>query len=460
MIEFLELCGFEPNEIATELPRVEKAFGKAGITGDDLETAKQRLTTYYDMELKGVRKAFRLCILELVNTVLAREEGKKKIIFGFMMPGFETIGHVFMSKSKDIYAAHLSWSFLIVIGCIFGKLEPILEAAEKKWLKAGAVAHCANIKTLLGIVALDIIPRPDLMVTSGFMCEAAPKTLDLLHELYEMPVCCLDTCLDRGVMDLSEIKDRSSNLAKQSLIRFVERIEEIVGFQITDDMLWEVLEARGRFDNTIAKLQRLIHSSDPLPLSPTHDNIWMILSSLTYDSETISDAIDTANTLYEEIQERVNNGFEAVPKGSPRVLGEMFAHHADPRLEHLAREMGIAIVVATAVSTICFDKQLQDPYEAMSLAWGGSRSTGFLQKIPALIELCKKMHIDGMLERYHVGCRTVVGDSIVIQNAVQKELGIPVLLLEWENFDPRVYKHEEYKRRLEVFKAMMTQRAA
>jgi benzoyl-CoA reductase/2-hydroxyglutaryl-CoA dehydratase subunit BcrC/BadD/HgdB len=70
------------------------------------------------------------------------------------------------------------------------------------------------------------------------------------------------------------------------------------------------------------------------------------------------------------------------------------------------------------------------------------------------------MHIDGMLERYHVGCRTVVGDSIVIQNAVQKELGIPVLLLEWENFDPRVYKHEEYKRRLEDFKAMMTQRAA
>ena len=40
MIEFLELCGFKPNEIAAELPRVIKAFGKAGITGDDLETAK------------------------------------------------------------------------------------------------------------------------------------------------------------------------------------------------------------------------------------------------------------------------------------------------------------------------------------------------------------------------------------------------------------------------------------
>jgi hypothetical protein len=232
MIEFLELCGFAPNEITTELPRVEKAFEKAGITGGDIETAKQRLTTYYDMELEGVRKAFRLCILELVNTVLAREEGKKKIILGFMIPGFETIGHVLMTKSSEVFAAHLSWSFLIVIGCIFGKLEPILEAAERKWLKAGAVAHCANLKTLLGLVELDIIPRPDLMITSGFMCETAPKTLDLLHELYEMPVCCLDTCLDRGALDLAEKKDRTSYLAMQSLRRLVERIQEVVGFHM------------------------------------------------------------------------------------------------------------------------------------------------------------------------------------------------------------------------------------
>jgi benzoyl-CoA reductase/2-hydroxyglutaryl-CoA dehydratase subunit BcrC/BadD/HgdB len=461
MIELLKFCGFTAHDIKTELPRVERAFEKLNLTAVDIERGKQRLTKYYDVKLEGVRKAFRLCVLELVNSVLAREEGKKKIIFGFMMPGFETIGSALMSKSKEVFAAHHSWAFLLVIGCIFDKLVPILEAAEKKWLKAGAVAHCANLKTLLGIVDLDIIPKPDLMVTSGFMCETAPKTLDLLHELYQIPVCCLDTCIDIGAVDSSETNDRTINLAKQSLRRLIEKIQEVVGFQITDDILWEALEARSPFDNILGKLQRLIHSSDPLPISPTHDNIWMILSSLTYDSETISDAIDTANTLYREIQERVNNGFEAVPKGSPRVIGEMFAHHADPRLEHLACEMGIAIMPATAAASmiIRLDREMKDPYEVMSLATGGSRSAGFIQKIPDQIKLCKRMNIDGVLQRYHVGCRTVVGDAIVTQNAVQKELGLPVLLLEWENFDPRAYQHEEYKRQLEVFKTMMTRKA-
>jgi hypothetical protein len=45
---------------------------------------------------------------------------------------------------------------------------------------------------------------------------------------------------------------------------------------------------------------------------------------------------------------------------------------------------------------------------------------------------------------------------MIINDAVTKDLGIPALLMEWENFDPRTYKHEQYKQRLEVFKAIMS----
>jgi len=55
-----------------------------------------------------------------------------------------------------------------------------------------------------------------------------------------------------------------------------------------------------------------------------------------------------------------------------------------------------------------------------------------------LIEGCRKLKIDGVLDRYHSGCRTVVGDALLISGAFEKELGIPVLVLEWENFDPGI----------------------
>ena len=67
MIELLELCGFEAQEIDTELPRIKRAFNKLGIDVEDIVEAKQRLRKYYDIELKGVRKVFRLCLKEMVN---------------------------------------------------------------------------------------------------------------------------------------------------------------------------------------------------------------------------------------------------------------------------------------------------------------------------------------------------------------------------------------------------------
>ena len=70
-------------------------------------------------------------------------------------------------------------------------------------------------------------------------------------------------------------------------------------------------------------------------------------------------------------------------------------------------------------------------------------------------DACKRLHVDGVLDHYHVGCRSVAGDALIIKDAITKELGIPVLLLEWDKFDPRVYNHEQFKTRLELFKSMI-----
>jgi hypothetical protein len=48
-----------------------------------------------------------------------------------------------------------------------------------------------------------------------------------------------------------------------------------------------------------------------------------------------------------------------------------------------------------------------------------------------------------------------VADAFYIEQAVKKELELPVLSMAWENFDPRVFDHDEYKKRLTTFKNMM-----
>ena len=460
MIELLKLCGFEPKEIDSQLPRIEKTFNKIGLTSEDIERGKQRLNQYYDMELEGVRKLFRLYILGLAELVLAREEGKEKIFYGLMSPGSDTIGAALMTKSNKVLFANPPTLFCVVVEAIFGKLAPVLEAAEKVWLKAGAISHCGNVKLYVGLIALDLIPKPDLLVSCGFLCDTAPKTADLLQELWGIPTYCYDTCKDVETMDDSNER-QVIGLGAQGLRGFAKRLQDMVGLEITDDMVWEVIDARRDFGAASLKLDTLIARSDPLPISSTHNMPFYRLNHATSSIDDIPSQFAAINTLYEEVQERVSRGYAAVEKGAPRIFCTAPPHESDPRLDYLLGELGIANVAQEnrlypPDGRRSLDRERpKDPYEALCSTLYTSMYQSPKARIPAIIGFCRSLNIHGVLDRYHAGCRSAALDAMIIQSALKKELDIPVLVLDWENFDPRVYNHERYKRMFEALKLVM-----
>lgn len=325
MIELLSLCGFGPNEIESERRRVEEVFKRLSITAGDIDQAKQRLIKYYDTELQGVRKMFRLYIKELVDLVLAREEGKTKIIYGFMAPVIGEIGSALMTQSKEVYVASPSNIFINGLGSLFGKLVPILEAAEKKWLKAGAVAHCGNVKTIAGLFLLDLIPKPDLLVTSGYMCETAPKTTELLHEFFDIPTYYCDSCQDIESMEDPHAR-QVIDLAVKNLRKLSERMQAVVGLELTDDRLLEIQGARKALGSAKLRIYKLMEGCDPLPLRSTHRVFIARLATSSFNMDDLPDQVDALDTLYNELQERVNQGFAAVEKGSPRIFAVLPVH--------------------------------------------------------------------------------------------------------------------------------------
>jgi hypothetical protein len=54
-----------------------------------------------------------------------------------------------------------------------------------------------------------------------------------------------------------------------------------------------------------------------------------------------------------------------------------------------------------------------------------------------------------------MGRRYVPRDATIIKNVVTERLGLPVLTIEWDNFDPRSYNHGQYTAKLETFLAML-----
>jgi len=71
--ELFKLCGYEPDEIERERPRIDRAFDILGLNEEDIRRGEWRLKEYMDIELLGLRKFLAIWMRELVNLVLARE---------------------------------------------------------------------------------------------------------------------------------------------------------------------------------------------------------------------------------------------------------------------------------------------------------------------------------------------------------------------------------------------------
>ena len=232
---------------------------------------------------------------------------------------------------------------------------------------------------------------------------------------------CVDTCQDREIGDYSEGTNRIAALAAKSLKRLAEKLEEITGVEITDDMLKEVLSAKAGLFDALSKVKDLVSQVDPLLLSSTHENLWMCLMTLTQDIDGFSKATDAINTLYEELQERAKKGIGVVENGAPRILAMLPAGQTDPRLEHLACEVGLAIVAQDTALRVPDEGEPKDPYEV--IAWDSlniSLLTTLPRRIPLIIDGCKRLKVDGVLNRFHAGCRSVAADAIIIEKAIKE----------------------------------------
>ncbi len=97
----------------------------------------------------------------------------------------------------------------------------------------------------------------------------------------------------------------------------------------------------------------------------------------------------------------------------------------------------------------------EDPYEVIVQHLHGSFTQPLGGRVAIVLDMCRQLRVDGVLNHYHLGCRYVVGDGMILRNEILKQLGIPVLMVEWDNFDPRSYNHEQYEAKLETFKSMM-----
>jgi len=457
--ELLKICGFEVEEINREKSRIEKALKKLQIGPEDMDTAENWVRQNHDVELLGVRKLLGAWLKELIDLVLARDEGKKVVYYGFPTiagPGMS----IKMAAPEEVFSACPDVILCHTMGQIFNKLTPILEAGEENGLPPGH-SLCSLQTIRAGALAKGIIPVPDLVITSSYYCDAGSKTDELLHERYGHPAIYADGSMDSRWGEYPEYFPQRVEFLGAELNELFKGVKKILGVEVTSDAWDKAMSISRHLFKGVSVSNELI-KADPTPISQAEIGLatWLATGCTGRAMNDGPGAIDILNL---EIKKRVDEGIGVVEKGAPRVM-TILTHYSDASVTRMVEDEGLAIC-ATLFSSAPPKAMAKSTYTTLGeIVAEREMRIGFFHssygKVMRTAKVIEDLNVDGIIWNYIYNCRPLCITTHLLKKWVEENMGIPTLLLESDNFDSRSYSAESLRTRVETFADMLRAKKA
>lgn len=457
--ELLTLCAFDPEEIQDQRPRIESVFHRLGLGPADVDRAVSRVQKNFDLELLGIRKALGVWLKELFDVVLAREEGKKVIYFGY--PPFQYIGLVIKAATgskDDFYVGCPEVVLCQTLGQIFDKLHPILEEGETKGLAPGH-AMCSLLQIKNGALAKGMLPIPDMSIATSYFCDMGPKADELMQYRYGYPVQYVDSCLDSPWGEWPAFDPEKVRYLGTQVNDLFRSLKDLFGLEITEEIWNSARFLAGRLYLATNQLNQYL-TADPVPLGVA-DSELIINFPMGCTGIAMEEGAEAVEILTREVGERVEKGIGVVPKNAPRVA-LTFQSLIDPVFNQMIGEVGLAVPVVAVLlppppSPTAHDYPTLGEKRAEKAMHAGAYHSSY-GLIKRMEESLKFAQVDGMIYNYQFSCRPLACNSKLLKWHIEKETGLPTLLLDMDFYDDRNYSAAALRTRLEAFCEMLKAR--
>jgi benzoyl-CoA reductase/2-hydroxyglutaryl-CoA dehydratase subunit BcrC/BadD/HgdB len=424
-----------------------------------MDRVEGRVKSRLDIEFVGVKKLLRAWMLELSDLVLAKDEGKTVVYYGY--PSIQGPGMAIKAASNgDLYIGCPDAVIGHTVGMIFDKLTPILEAAEAGGLPAGH-ALCSLQQIRNGALALGLIPVPDLVIASSYYCDMGSKADELLHEIYGHRAIYIDGSMDSRWGEYPGYDSKRIKFFGEQINKLFAKVHEIIGVEATRESSMKAMQISRELFSALGRLTYLM-MADPMPISGVASGLAINLAAAS-TGRSMTEGPEAINILCREVQERIDEGIGVVEKGAPRVLN--FAQHfSDPGITHMMEKAGLAVAASIVTvpppkrdRTLTFNTIGEELAEA-AMRGGAFHSTyGFAKRFA---DAAKTLKMDGVVWGYQYNCRPMALGSHLFKQVIEEETGVPTLSLEMDIYESRNYSAEALRTRVEAFAEMLRARTA
>ncbi|RLC89938.1 MAG: 2-hydroxyacyl-CoA dehydratase, partial [Chloroflexi bacterium] len=293
------------------------------------------------------------------------------------------------------------------------------------------------------------MPRPDLLVCCNNICGTVLKWYEALAALYDAPLFVLDVPFQRT----TPAEPHIITYVADQLQEFVAWLEAHTGRRLKPDKFRSVL-ALSR--EAVALWQEILEFGQYRPSPINAPDLFVAMAPIVALRGTRR-AVDCYRRLRAELEERVAHSIGAVPGERCRLLWDNIAIWY--RLYRFFRpfmDAGACFVADTYTNAWTVELDLEEPFVGLARAYTGVFiNVDLSTRLRIISDLARRFEVDGVVMHANRSCKPFSIAQNDMRDTLRDELGLPVLILEADQCDARLYNEGAVRERVAAFLEML-----
>ena len=295
------------------------------------------------------------------------------------------------------------------------------------------------------------LPKPDMLICANNICGTVLKWYEIQARYFNVPLFIFDTPFCH-----TGFYPEMRRYVRSQVDEYIGFLEEVTGRPLDRDRMKEVgrLSVAGQrmwqavLDTTVNK---------PAPMS-AFDAFFHLALIVTLRGT--QQAVDYYEGLLAEMNQRVKDGIGAVPRERYRLLWDNLPiWYRTKWLSDKFAAHDACLVADTYTSAWCGSLRYMDESDFLeSMAEGYTRiylNIGVDEMARMVCDMVDKYDADGLVMHSNRSCKPYSLGQYDIQRLVEREKGIPSLLIEADMCDERNFSESQIETRIEAFIEML-----
>jgi len=322
---------------------------------------------------------------------------------------------------------------------------------------------CGYLRNIIGYVhglmnedgtPLGGLPQPDILLSPGGGCIPVMKIFHALERRFP------DAKVFRADLPqvaVEDIRHYHVDYAVSEIERLVTFLEDATGKKMDRDRLKHVVELSDRacelWDEIMA-YRRCV----PTPFSAAEIGIMFVMVT----RQGTQEAVDFLTTVRDEVRERAEAGTGVIEQEKLRLFWDNIPLWYNMGLFNYFEKMGGVVVAETYSAAWSLRLDPGNPIQALALKSLKSYPLVSCVSIDTrkemVLKACKDYSIDGAILHRNKSCVPITLGQMDIMRALDKELGIPSVIIDADHMDPDNFSAAQFENRVDAFMEMLLEK--